>query len=241
MNAGCGRFSPFVRVDIFSDVICPWCYLGRARFRAAVAGFAGPVEVTWRPFQLDPDAPGTPELAMERLAAKFGGRDRVTEMHDRMRGLTRAAGLPYAPERALRANTRDAHRLIWWAGRQDAEGQAGQPGGHGSEGWQDAVVDRLFRAYHAEGRDIGDAGTLVELAAEAGLPAEEVRAALAAGEGAAEVADGIERARALGITGVPFFLFEGAWAVSGAQPTEVFGEALREVERNLTASTGRAS
>lgn len=228
MNAGCKRFSPFVRVDIFSDVICPWCYLGRARFLAAAADFDGRVEVSWRPFQLDPDAPATPELAVERLAAKFGGRDRVTEMHDRMRGLTEAAGLPYAPERALRANTRDAHRLIWWAGRD------------GAHATQDAVVDRLFRAYHAEGRDIADPGTLVELAAAAGLPAEPVRAAIAAGAGAAEVAAGIEQARALGITGVPFFLFEGAWAVSGAQPTEVFGDALREVARNLAAA-GRPS
>lgn len=221
MKAGYGWFSPIVRVDIFSDIICPWCYLGRARFHEAMAGFDGPVEVTWRPFQLDPDAPAAPESATDRLAAKFGGSARVAAMHDRMRGLTSAAGLPYEPERALRANTRDAHRLVWWAGR---------------EGDQDAVVDRLFRAYHAEGRDIGDAETLATLAAEAGLPADRTRAMLAAGEGAAEVARDLEQARTLDITGVPFFLFEGRWAVSGAQPTEVFGEALREVERNLAAT-----
>ena len=210
-----------MRVDIFSDIICPWCYLGRTRFQEAVAAFDGSVEVTWRPFQLDPDAPATPESATERLAAKFGGPARVAAMHERMRELTTAAGLPYKPERALRANTRDAHRLVWWAGRN---------------GGQDALVDRLFRAYHAEGRDIGDADTLTALAAEASLPADRVRVLLASDEGAADVAGDLEQARTLGITGVPFFLFEGAWAVSGAQPTDVFGAALREVERNLAAA-----
>ncbi len=131
MKTGYGWFAPIVRVDIFSDIICPWCYLGRARFQQAAAAFDGSVEVTWRPFQLDPDAPATPESATERLAAKFGGHTRVAAMHERMRGLTLAAGLPYEPDRALRGNTRDAHRLIWWAGR---------------EGGQDAVVERLFRA-----------------------------------------------------------------------------------------------
>jgi predicted DsbA family dithiol-disulfide isomerase len=221
MKAGNGWFAVFVRVDIFSDIICPWCYLGRARFHEAIAAFDGPVEVTWRPFQLDPDAPAVPEPATEHLSGKFGGQTRVAAMHDRMRGLTMAAGLPYEPDRALRANTRDAHRLVWLAGQ---------------EGDQDAVVARLFRAYHAEGRDISDPETLSALAAEAGLPAGRTRNLLDAGEGAAEVARDLEQARALGITGVPFFLFEGVWAVSGAQPTEVFGEALREVERNLAAT-----
>lgn len=230
MNAASGWFGSIVKVDIFSDVVCPWCYLGRSRFRTAVAEFDGrsattsAVEVTWRPFQLDPDAPRSgeqpPSLAVERLAAKFGGPERVTQMHDRMRALTAAADLPYEPERALRANTRDAHRVIWLAGR---------------EGVQDAVVDRLFRAYHAEGLDIGAAETLAALAAEAGLPADRVRAMLAADEGAAEVAEDLARARQMGISGVPFFLFEGAWAVSGAQPTEVFGEALREVAGRVAA------
>ena len=210
-----------MRVDIFSDIICPWCYLGRTRFKEAMAGFDGPVDVMWRPFQLDPAAPATPESATERLAAKFGGPARVGAMHERMRELTMAAGLPYEPERALRANTRDAHRLVWWAGRN---------------GGQDALVDRLFRAYHAEGRDIGDAETLTTLAAESGLAADQVRALLASDEGAAEVARDLEQARALGITGVPFFLFENAWAVAGAQPTDVFSAALREVERNLSAT-----
>ncbi|HEU5159798.1 MAG TPA: DsbA family oxidoreductase [Streptosporangiaceae bacterium] len=210
-----------MRIDIFSDIVCPWCYLGRTRFQQAVATYDGSVEVTWRPFQLDPDAPATAEPATERLAAKFGGRARVTEMHERMRELTSAEGLRYEPERALRANTRDAHRLVWWAGR---------------EGDQDAMVDRLFRAYHAEGRNIADAETLVALVAETGQDADRARALLGTDEGVAEVEHDLEQTRALGITGVPFFLFEDAWAVSGAQPAEVFGAALREVERKLATS-----
>jgi predicted DsbA family dithiol-disulfide isomerase len=220
MNAALEWFRPDVKVDVFSDLVCPWCYLGRTRFQSAVATFDDSVDVTWRPFQLDPDAPQTPEPATERLAAKFGGRERVTQMHDRMRALTAEAGLPYEPERALRANTRDGHRVVWLAGR---------------EGVQDAVVGRLFRAYHAEGRDIGDAGTLASLADEAGLSADRVRALLASGEGDAEVTQDLDLARNLGINGVPFFLFEGAWGVSGAQSAEVFGEALREVAGQMAA------
>jgi predicted DsbA family dithiol-disulfide isomerase len=218
MNAASEWFGSTVKVDIFSDVVCPWCYLGRTRFQRAVAAFDGPVEVTWRPFQLDPDAPDAPEPAMERLAAKFGGRERVAAMHDRIRALTAEEGLPYRPALAVRADTRDAHRVIWLAGELPEDG-----------GGQDAVVGRLFHAYHAEGAYLGDAETLTALAAEAGLPGDRVRAMLASGAGEAEVDRDLELARSLGISGVPFFLFEGAWAVSGAQPAEVFGEALREV------------
>src|SRR5918999_136381 len=182
MNAAFGWFGPVVRVDIFSDLVCPWCYLGRVRFQRAVAGFDGAVEVNWRPFQLDPNAPpapSAPTLSTERLAAKFGGRERVKEMNDRMRGLTAEADLPYEPERALRVNTFDANRVVWLAGR---------------EGVQDAVVGRLFRAYHAEGGNLGDAGTLASLAAEAGLPADRVRATLASDVGKAEVTEDLELA-----------------------------------------------
>jgi predicted DsbA family dithiol-disulfide isomerase len=203
-----------VNVEIFSDVVCPWCYLGQARFRTAVARFGGEVQVTWRPFQLDPAAPATATPAAAQLAAKMGGPERVAAAHDRMRALTAAEGLPYAPDKALYVNTRDAHRVIALAGR---------------EGVQDAVVERLFRAQHAEGRDVGDSATLAELAAEAGLDAAAVRTLLDSDEGVAELEQDLDRARALGISGVPFLVFEGKWAVSGAQPTEVFEGALKEV------------
>jgi predicted DsbA family dithiol-disulfide isomerase len=201
-----------VNVEVFSDVVCPWCYLARARFRGAVARHGGEVTVAWRPFQLDPGASGGGR-ADERLAGKFGGPDRVARMHDRMRELMAEEGLPYEPERAVQVNTRAAHRTIALAGEA---------------GVQDAVVGRLFAAYHAEGRDLGDHETLAALAAEAGL--DGVGERLAAGEGEAEVDAGLDTARTIGVTGVPFFVFDGQWAVSGAQPGEVFDNVLREVE-----------
>lgn len=217
MPAGAPRLASDVNVEIYSDVVCPWCYLGRARFTAALARFDGDVQVTWRPFQLDPDAEAG-GLASESLARKFGGPERVAEMHDRMRGLMDAEGLAYAPDKALQTNTFDAHRVIGLAADADR---------------QDAVVGRLFRAHHAEGRDLNDRGTLAELAAEAGLDGVEAR--LEAGEAAAEVTSGLQEARRLGVTGVPFYVFEGRWSVSGAQPGEVFDAALREVAAQAAA------
>ncbi|MEO5874202.1 MAG: DsbA family oxidoreductase [Streptosporangiaceae bacterium] len=208
-----------MNVEIFSDVVCPWCYLGQARFRTAVEDFPGEVNIVWKPFQL---APGTPSpsgggLLDPYLAEKFGGRDKVEEAHSRLRALTGAEGLPYEPEIALVANSAKAHRVIALAGREDV---------------QDAVAARLFRAYHAEGRDIDDSPTLVELAAEAGLPAERVQALLDSDEGVGELRENLARAHAMGISGVPFFLFEEKWAVSGGQPAEVFRAALQEVAAN---------
>lgn len=198
-------------VEIFSDVVCPWCYLARARFGGAVARFGGAVNVTWRPFQLDPGASGG-GLTDESLVRRFGGADRVAQMHDRMRELMAAEGLPYEPERAVQANTRAAHRLIAFA--EEA-------------GVQDAVIGRLFEAYHAEGRDLNDHETLASLATEAGL--DRVRERLDAGEGDPEVTARLEAAQAIGVTGVPFFVFDGRWAVSGAQSAVAFENVLHDV------------
>jgi predicted DsbA family dithiol-disulfide isomerase len=210
-----------VNVEIFADVVCPWCYLGQARFRDALKDFDGTVEVTWRPYQLDPSAPTMAISADEHLLEIFGSPERVAAAHARMHELTAAENLPYAPDRARHVNTAAAHRVIWLAGRE------------GGAELQDAVAARLFRAHHAEGRDVGDAATLAELAGEAGLKAEAVLSLLASDEGTAELAEQVARARELGITGVPFFLFEGAWGVSGAQPAEALSGALREVAGKL--------
>ena len=208
------RLPRYVNVEIFADIVCPWCYVGQSRFRTALKEYGDPVEVTWRPFQLDPGAPAQASPADPHLAELFGGPDKVVAAHARLRGLTAPEGLPYEPEKALRINSRDAHRVIWLAGQ---------------EGVQDAVAARLFRAHHAEGSDLSDAATLAVLAGEAGLEADAVQKLLAGDEGTAEVAEQIARAQSLGITGVPFFLFEGTWGVSGAQPAEVLTDALREV------------
>ncbi|MEO3783455.1 DsbA family oxidoreductase [Actinocorallia sp. B10E7] len=211
-----------MKIDIFSDVVCPWCYLGQARMRAALKDFPGEAEVSWRPFQLDPSAPVRDGgLADDWLREKFGGADKVAAAHDRLRALTSAEGLPYAPELARRANSLSAHRVIWLAGEA------------GDDGVQDAVVSRVFRAHHAEGLDVSDEETLADLAGEAGLPGGRVREMFASREGVAEIGAGLEHARALGVSGVPFFLFEGQWAVSGAQPAEVLSAALSEVAGKL--------
>ncbi|MCD0450881.1 DsbA family oxidoreductase [Actinocorallia sp. API 0066] len=208
-----------MKVEIYSDVVCPWCYLGQARFLKAVEAFPGDVEIVWRPFQLDPAAPTDESgLADAVLAAKFGGADKVRAAHARLRALTADEGLPYEPEAAHHVNTFQAHRVLWLAGEL---------------GLQDALAARLFRAHHAEGADLNSAATLTALAAEAGLPADRVRALLDSDEGAAEVSAQLAEARAIGVSGVPFFLFEGKWAVSGGQPTEVFTAALQEVASHL--------
>lgn len=212
-NAASGpRVVTGVNVEIFSDVVCPWCYLGRARFEAAAerlrADNDGEVEVAWRPFQLNPDETGGGRAA-DGLAEKFGGHEKVAGMHAQMRELMAVEGLPYEPEQAISVNTRDAHRVIAYAGEK---------------GVQDAVVGRLFRAYHAEGRDLNDHAVLAELSGLDGVPE-----LLASPDGVAGIEAQLELARTIGVTGVPFFVFEGKWAVSGAQPGEVFDNALREV------------
>ena len=188
---------------------------GRSRFAAAAGAFDGDVEVAWRPYQLDPGATGG-GLTSEVLAERFGGADKVAEMHEKMRGLMAEENLPYEPERAIAVNTRDAHRVIAMAGEA---------------GVQDAVVERLFRAHHAEGRDLNDHAVLAELAGEAGL--DGVAGRLAAGDGEAEVTAQLDRARTAGVSGVPFFVFENKWAVSGAQSTEFFAGALHEVAEQI--------
>ncbi|GAA2732288.1 DsbA family oxidoreductase [Actinocorallia aurantiaca] len=211
-----------MKIDIFSDIVCPWCYLGQARMRAALKDFPGEVEVSWRPFQLDPSAPVRDGgLASDWLREKFGGADKVAAANDQMRALTAAEGLPYEPGLTRRSNTVPAHRVVWLAGEA------------GDRAVQDAVVSRLFRAHHAEGLDVSDEETLAALAGEAGLPGVRVREMFASQEGMAEIGADLENARALGITGVPFFLFEGQWAVSGAQSTEVLSAALTEVAGKL--------
>ncbi|MFI6815123.1 DsbA family protein [Nonomuraea sp. NPDC050328] len=196
-----------MKVDIFSDVACPWCYIGHARFAKAAERFrakGGRLEVTMRPFLLNPDAPQTGEPLMEALERKFGPNFRA--MSGRVAEAGAEEGLEFDFEHAVHTSTAEAHRLIEVAGRQ----------GLGHE-----MADRLFRAYFTEGLNVGDAGVLARLAAEVGVKDT--------GEGADEVRSQLQRARALGITGVPLFLFEDKYSVSGAQPAEVFDQVLDEV------------
>ncbi len=199
--------SSSVKVEIFSDVVCPWCYIGHVRFAKAAEAFrakGGTIDVTMRPFQLDPSSPAEAEPVLTMLERKFGGN--AGQMADRVIGLAAEEGLELRYDRALSVNTLRAHRLV-----EVAEGQ-----GLGTE-----MAERLFRAHFTEGLDVGDPGVLAELATEVGVRDT--------GEGAEQVAEQIARARTLGITGVPLFLFEGQFAVSGAQPVETFEAAIDEV------------
>ena len=204
-----------MKVEIWSDVVCPWCYIGKRRFEAALAAFAhrDAVEVVWRSFQLDPDAPADDTRPVNAvLAQKYGvSLQQAAAMSAQVSALAAADGLEYHLDQAQRSNTFAAHRLIHWAASQDR---------------QDAMKERLLRAYFTEGAAVGDSATLAQLAADIGLPADEARAVLDSTAYTADVRADEQRAQALGIRGVPFFVLDETYAISGAQPAEVFTQAL---------------
>ncbi|WP_063819125.1 DsbA family oxidoreductase [Herbidospora cretacea] len=206
-----------MKVEIFSDVICPWCYIGHTRFHAAVREYGKPVQVAYRPFQLSPDAVSDGTPLTEYLEKRFGRQS--LQMIERVVGTAAVDGLDLRYDQAIGANTLEAHRLIWLAQR---EGRAPE------------MAERLFRAHFTDGLDVGDPVVLAKLAVEVGVADT--------GEGGEEVRAEIDRARELGITGVPLFLFEDKYAVSGAQPVETLVAALREVEQRepLSAPQGDA-
>jgi predicted DsbA family dithiol-disulfide isomerase len=205
-----------MHVEIWSDIACPWCYVGKRRFEAALAAFEhrDAVRVTWRSFELDPGAP--PERGGERaqhLAAKYGvTRERAIEMQDQMAAAAAGDGIDMRFDVVRAGSTFDAHRLVHL-------GEA--------HGRQDAMKERLLRAHFAEGELVSDPAVLSRLGAEVGLPVDEIDALLAGDRYAAEVRDDERTAAALGIHAVPFFVADRAFGASGAQPPEVLGEFLR--------------
>jgi predicted DsbA family dithiol-disulfide isomerase len=221
-----------LRVDIWSDIACPWCHVGKRRLEAALAEFPrkDAVEIVWRAFELDPSAPRQRDREVsyaERLAKKYGSSPKEAEgMIARMTETAKGDGLDFHFERIRPGNTFDAHRVLHLALVRG--------------GWklQDAVKERFLRAYLSEGEPIGDPETLVRLAAEAGLDAEEVRATLASDVYAKEVREDEDEARELGISGVPFFVLGGVYAVSGAQPSEVLLRALTQAAKDLDPRPG---
>jgi predicted DsbA family dithiol-disulfide isomerase len=205
-----------VHVEIWSDIACPWCYIGKRRFEAALAEFEhrNEVRVTWRSFELDPGAPvERPGDRAVHLAKKYGSSvDHAHEMQDHMTEVAAAEGLEFRFEAARDGNTFDAHRVLHLAE---------------AHGVQDALKERLMRAYLGEGELMSDHAALARLAVEAGLPADEVRDVLATDRYAAEVREDERTASSLGISAVPFFVIDRAMGASGAQPPEVLGELLR--------------
>ena len=203
-----------MRLDIYSDVVCPWCWIGKRRLEHALATFDGAVEIHYRPFQLDPRPVARPEPLVDGLAAKFGGRDRARQIFAQTAGVGATVGLDLRFDRAVTANTFDAHRLIWFA----QERSLAAP-----------TVEALHRAHFTDGVDIGAADALSAIAAGVGLENAEVRRMLDSTAGTTEVRAGLARARELGVTSVPTFVLAGRYAVTGAQEPETLHAALTEV------------
>ena len=207
-----------MKVEIWSDVVCPFCYVGKRKFENALAQFAhrDQVEVVWHSFELTPDFEPIPGQSIhESLAAKKGVS--VAEgkaMSGHMAQVAKEVGLEFNFERTIPANTFKAHQLIHFAA---------------AHGIQDQAKERLFYAYYTEGQNIGDVETLVKLAAEIGLNSEEARQALITGTYAEAVRLDEYHAQQINVRGVPFYVFEDKYAVSGAQPSELFAEVLEKV------------
>jgi predicted DsbA family dithiol-disulfide isomerase len=213
-------------IVVYSDVICPWCYVGKRRLEAALSdpGMPAAVDLAWRPFELNPDMPAEGIERRVYRARKFG-EARSAELDAAMAETGREVGIAFAFPRMQRTpNTRLAHRLSWEAGRQGAQG---------------ATVNRLFRAYFEEGLDIGSTAVLESLAAEAGLEAEGVKTALTGAESLQAVGELEQQGYAMGIQGVPFFILLAKYGISGAQPPQFWRETLPKVAAE--ASPGRAT
>lgn len=211
-----------IKVEIWSDIACPWCYIGRRRFERALTQFEHhtEVEVIWRSYQLDPNAPreyaGT---VNEMLVQRYGiGRAQSEQVNARVTALAAEEGLDFRIDRSHPVNSLDAHRLLHLAGHHHLQGE---------------MKERLQRAYFTEGLVISDHETLVQLAVEVGLDADETRHMLESDAYASEVRVDARRAQALGSNGVPFFVFDERYAVSGAQSAETFVMALERTWADL--------
>ena len=212
-----------ITVEVYSDVVCPWCYVGKRRWERAQSQFpTAATQVIWRPFQLNPTMP---EEGMDRriyLEAKFGSQDSYHRLEEQVAAAGASEGISFAFERMRKTpNTFLAHRLIWYAGQHDR---------------QNSVVDALFKAYFERGADIGSRAVLADLAASAGLEAAPF---LQTEEGAANVKAEEVAGRRLGIRAVPYFLLNKSYGISGAQPVDVFLDAIesiraRQAEDQLT-------
>ena len=204
-----------MKVEIWSDIACPWCYIGRRRFEKALNQFEhrDQVEIIWRSFQLDPSAPREYKGTINEMLAEKKGIDprRAEALHAQVTALAAQEGLDYRFDRVRPGNSFDAHRLLHLAAHHDLQSE---------------MKERIQKAYFTDGLSYSDPDTLVQLATEVGLDAGETRKMLETDSYAVDVHIDIRRAQMLGINGVPFFLFDEKYAISGAQPAELFMTAL---------------
>ena len=217
-----------IYVDIVSDTICPWCYIGKRRFERALA-LSGrtDVAVAWRPFQLNPDMPIEGMTRDDYVRAKFGGGDRPRQIYQAIAESGREAGIEFQFSRIRRTpNTVLSHRLIYWSAKQER---------------QEEVVGELFRSYFEDGLDIGNLEVLADCARRAGLDQELAHEYLQSDEGRQEVVASDVYARRLGINGVPCFIVNRKYAVSGAQPPSAFVEVFNLAERDAATSTAQST
>ncbi|MEL7114649.1 MAG: DsbA family oxidoreductase [Pseudomonadota bacterium] len=211
-----------VKLDILSDPICPWCYIGKTQLDRALEQVGDhPFEIEWHPFQLNPDMPDSGMDRREYLETKFGGKERAVQVYGQIAEAAEAAGLEIDFGAIQRTpNTLDAHRLIHWAGL---------------EGRQTPVVMALFRAYFKEGRDIGDIDVLADVADGAGLDAAMIRKLLQGTSDREDIRARDAWARERGVTGVPTFVVGQQHAVPGAQPPELWVKVINEILESETS------
>lgn len=204
-----------MNVEIWSDVMCPFCYIGKRRFEAALEQFPNKnkIEIEWKSFQLNPDMITNPNKKIDAYLAEVKGisLEQAQEMNERVTAMAKEVGLIYHFDKAIVANSFDAHRFTHFAK---------------SKGLQDAAEERLFKAYFTEGKNTADAATLVELGVEIGLAENELKELLQSTSFSDAVNEDINEARNIGVSGVPFFVFDRKYAVSGAQASESFLQAL---------------
>jgi predicted DsbA family dithiol-disulfide isomerase len=217
-NRGRSEVGVVVKVEIWSDVVCPWCYIGKRRLERALESFPHEVDVVYRSFELDPTAPiGGTERSVESLGRKYGGTERVIAMQEHVREQAAAEGLSFRLDETLHLNSVAAHRLLHLA--LDESGPEVQA----------RLKEALMSAYFEQARDVSDPAVLREVAVASGLDPVRVDEVLSGDEYADAVRADVAQAAVYGANGVPFFVLEGQYAVSGAQPTEVFAQALEQV------------
>lgn len=221
-----------MKVEIWSDVVCPFCYIGKRRLEKALEDFIAKdkVEIVWRSFQLDPEMKYVPGQSVHEYLGKRKGTstEEGKKMNDYMAAMAKEVGLEYNFDKAIINNTFDAHRLLHLAKKHQL---------------QDQMKERLMAAYYTEGKNVGDLETLVALGEEVGLNGAEIRQTLQSNAYSQEVQTDLYQAQQVGVRGVPFFVFNNKYAVSGAQPTELFKEVLEKVwdEEKPTVIGGEAA